>query len=414
MRVAVIGGGVAGVTAADTVKALKEEAEVIVITRERFTLYSRPAIYEIVKGAKSPEDLVIRGSKWFRDRGIELVEGVSADEVDYERRLIKLSDGEIIGYDRLVLATGSQPFFPPIEGLGLGGIHSFYTIEDALALARALRKGLNVVIVGAGPVGVKLAETIVSRYSSGIKVTIVEVLDRPLPRFLDREAGEIVKRLLEEHGIKLELGRSIRRFIGDGVVEKAILDDGRTIDCDLAVIAAGVRPSTRLAEAMGLEVKRGIVVNKYMETSVRGIYAAGDVAEVRGYEPGLNPVWPVAYMQGVVAGANIAGRKLSYMGLPAMNAQELFGVPIMSFGLLDPPKDATIRVYRRGGEYARIIVSGNRILGAVLVGMEEEAGPLFNVIASGAEVHGLDFIAEAIVPGLPQILGPRLQLDIWV
>ena len=408
LRVVVIGGGIAGVKAAETVREHLGDAEVTLVSGERTPFYSRPAIYEVLAGLRGPEDIVIHPDDWFDEADIQLLRGVEASRIDLEGRRVELSDGRSVEYDRLVLATGSKPVAPPVEGLGLGGIHGFYTLEDALKVSAELSRSSHVLVLGAGPVGLKVAESIVRRRGSSARVTVVEKLDRPLPRFLDAEAGEMLARLLEDRGVELLLGRSVARFEGDGRVEAAVLDDGRRLECDLAIVSVGVRPNADLAARSGIRVRRGVVVKPSMETSAPGIYAAGDVAEVEGYSPPINPVWPVAYEQGVVAGLNIAGFKTIYKGLPLMNASQIFGKTIISFGeAAEPPPGSTIHVYRRRGSYVKVVRVGGRILGALFFGEEDGAGAMFNLAASGLDIPGLEALLEAAAPGYGPILGLR-------
>lgn len=406
MEVVIVGGGIAGVRAAEALKEWREDADVTIVTREGYTLYSRPAIYEVLSGKKAPEDLVIHGPGWFRSIGISLIERVEVESIDPDSKKVRLATGEYIKYDKLVLATGSKPIRPPIEGVSLRGIHGFYTIDDALALAREIHRGSRVLVVGAGPVGLKVAESVIDRYGSSVEVTVVEKLDRPLPRFLDPEAGRLLAGILEEHGVKLRLSTSVVRFEGEDRLEAAVLDNGEKLDCDVAVIAVGVSPDTGLAERAGLAVSRGILVNPRMETSHPDIYAAGDVAEVKGYDPPVNPVWPVAYEQGSVAGLNIAGIKFEYRGFPLMNAQTIFGIPIISFGYVyPPPPGSSVKVYKGRGEYVKVVAKEGRVLGAILIGIEDAAGTLFNLVASETVVPGLNVILESRPKGFPEFLG---------
>lgn len=408
LRVVVVGGGIAGVKAAETVRERLGDAEIVLVSGERAPFYSRPAIYEVLAGLRGPEDIVVRADDWFDKENILLLRGVEAYRVDLEGRRVVLSDGRSLEYDRLVIATGSRPATPPVEGLGLGGIHGFYTLEDALKVSAELSRDSRVLVLGAGPVGLKVAESIVRRYGSSARVALVEKLDRPLPRFLDAEAGGMLARLLEDMGVELFLGRSVARFEGEGRVEAAVLDDGRRLECDLAVVSVGVRPNTGLARRSGIRVRRGVVVEPSMETSVPGIYAAGDVAEVEGYSPSINPVWPVAHEQGVVAGLNIAGFKAIYRGLPLMNASQIFGKTIISFGYAaEPPPGSAVHVHRRRGSYVKVVRMGGRVLGALFLGEEDGAGALFNLAASGLEIPGLEALLEAAAPGYAPILGLR-------
>lgn len=408
MKVVIIGAGVAGIKAAETIRRNLPESRITVVSKEPVAFYSRPGIYKIVTGEKEPGDLIIYPDKWFNEMDVEFLKGVEAKGINIEEKSVNLSQEESLKYDRLILATGSKPFIPPIDGISLKGIHGFYTLEDAVKVSADLHKGCQVVVVGAGPVGVKVAESIVKRYGSSVKVTLVEKLDRPLPRLLDEETGRMMKKLLEDKGIKLRLGQGVKRFEGEERVETSILEDGERVECDLAVISVGVRPNVDLARQAGMRVGRGVLVKPTMETSVPGVYAAGDVAEVEGYEPSINPVWPAAFEQGVTAGLNIAGTPSIYRGLPLLNAAEIFGIPLISFGKVhSPPPGSRIHVYRRGDSVVKIVSHGERIIGAIFLGEEEGAGTVFNMVAGGLKIPGLEDFLATQIPSYGALLGVR-------
>ncbi len=319
MRVVVVGGGAAGITAART--ARERGAEVTLITEDDRVAYSPCAIPFVLSGEiERAEDIVMRSPEYYERMGIDLRLRTRVEEVDPEERVVETEDGTI-EFDAAVLAVGGEPLIPPIEGAELDGVLTVRRFSDIERLERAVRSAERAVVVGAGPIGVEMAHALHRR---GLKVTLVEMLDRVLPQLLDRDLAAELQERMEKEGVRVLLGDPVEEIRGDGSVESVVVG-GEELEADLVIMAAGVRPRTELFEAMnaavtpfGVEVDPALRVKTEDGGVFEGIYAAGDCAAdwcpITG-ETVPSQLGTVAVRQGRVAGLNAAeGPRVTWSG----------------------------------------------------------------------------------------------------
>ena len=289
--------------------------------------------------------------------------------IDPAKQIVRLADGRDVPYDKLLVATGSRPFVPPMAGLDqVEKKFSFLTLDDAHALAAALTPLSRVLIVGAGLIGTKCAEGIRHLCRS---LTIVDMAPRILPAVLDEEAAALVQRRMEAHGIAFRLSDSVARF------EKnlAHLQSGAEIPFDVLVLAVGVRPRTELVEAAGGKVERGIATDACQRTSLPNVYAAGDCTRSHDISTGADKILailPNAYLQGETAGRSMAGEDVPFDKAIPMNAGGFFGLHVVSAGDLNGESD----IVRQGGSYKRLVRRDGRLVGFLLVGDVSPRGHL--------------------------------------
>ncbi|MGA9350671.1 MAG: FAD-dependent oxidoreductase, partial [Anaerolineae bacterium] len=307
MHFVIIGNGVAGVTAA---RALSEGgAEVEVYTQEAHHYYPRPRLQRFLAGEIELEDLYLYSPAWYEGQGIAVHLGAEVMGLDPTAKRIALaactersrSNGCEVSYDRLLLATGSRPFIPPIEGVDKEGVFTLRTIEDALAIRRWAEGAKRAVVVGGGLLGLEAARALMVL---GLRVTVLEYESYLLQRQLDAEGGALLRKLIGAMGIEVALNASSQAILGDGQATGVLLQDGRTIEGDLILISTGIRSNVKLAQEAGLEVHRGVVVDEHLRTSAEDIYAAGDVAEFQGRVYGIIPA---ALEQARTAALNMLG-----------------------------------------------------------------------------------------------------------
>jgi len=308
-------------------------------------------------------------------------------------KTVLLDDGQCLSYDRLLLATGSSPARPPIQGLDGPGVFFLRQWDDALAIREAAGQARQAVIIGGGRIGVKCAFAL---RHLGLEVTVVEMLHWIVPLQFDAVAGDIFNRAVRAQGIKLELGQGGREIVRqDGQVRAVLLEDGRRLEADLVVVAVGVRPNVELARQAGIQVRHGVLVDKGLRTSAPQVYAAGDVVETTDVATGesiVSGTWTNAAEMGRIAGVNMAGGVAEYDGaLGVINALELAGIPVISVGLLEPPAGDGYRVFtwRRGNDYRKLVVRDNMLVGALLVGDIEGAGVYTGLIKRRADLGEL-------------------------
>src|SRR5436190_17441135 len=273
----IIGAALAGAKAAEALREEGFDGRIVLIGSERELPYERPPLSkEYLRGEAPREKARVHDEGFYESHDIELRTGTTATALDTAGSEVELEGGERLKYDRLLLATGAEPRQLGVPGADLEGVHYLRDLDDADALAALLAKGSGrAAVIGAGWIG---SEVAASARTKGLDVALVEMTDVPLQRVLGSEVGEIYADVHRQHGVDLHLGVGIERFEGAGRVERVKLDGGRSIECDFAVVGVGVVPRTDLAERAGLEVGNGIQVSKRLETSVAGVFAAGDVA----------------------------------------------------------------------------------------------------------------------------------------
>ena len=334
-----------------------------------------------------------RPADFYQKNGAEVLYGRAARKIDPEAKTVELDGGEAIPYDRLLVATGSRPFVPPMQGLdGVKDRFPFMTMDDMLALEGALSKDKDVLVIGAGLIGLKCVEGILERVKS---VSVVDMADRILPSILDKEGAAIVQRGLEARGVKFFLGAE--RFEGSAAYLK---NSKKKIEFDILVVAVGVRPNTELVKESGGEVNRGIVVDKGMRTSIKDVYAAGDCAE--GYDSSVGSgrilaLLPNAYFQGSVAGVNMAGGMAVHDDAIPMNAIGFFETHVLTAGVYEGEciEEVSDKVYKK------LFLKEGRLVGFILINDFLRAGIYTSLIRNKTPLAEVDF---ELIKNRPQLL----------
>ncbi|MDI6716811.1 MAG: FAD-dependent oxidoreductase [Actinomycetota bacterium] len=390
MSYVIIGNSVAAVGAIEAIRKVDKKKKITVISAEPYHVYSRPLISEYLAGQVDESMMAYRDANFYEVNGVEAILGKTVVSIDVSKKSVKLDDGKSIKYDKLLIATGGTPFIPPMKGLGKDRIFTFIKLDDAKKLDALAPELSHVVIIGAGLIGLKAAESLHHR---GVKVTVVELADRVMATVLDADAGQIVQSALENAGINIITQNTVAEILGGDEVSGVKLKDGQVIDCDAVIVAIGVVPNASLAKDSGIEVNRGIVVNDRMLTSAENIFAAGDVTEGPDYLSGGNrviPIWPNAYVQGKIAGYNMAGIDRKFDGAVAVNSIELFGVPVVTAGLSNVvADDLEILAKAEGNNYRKVVLRGNKVVGAVFVGGIDRAGIITGLIRDQIDVSGM-------------------------
>ncbi|HEX2189393.1 MAG TPA: FAD-dependent oxidoreductase [Longimicrobiaceae bacterium] len=311
--VVVLGAGAAGAAAAEMLRRQGFAGRVILVGAEDEVPYDRPNLSkDYLAGSASEEWIPLRSRDFYAQNGIELALGVPAVEIDTRGRRVVLADGSAHGYDALLLATGAEPVRPDVPGADLPHVHYLRTLADSRALIAGAEKAGRAVVLGAGFIGLEAAASLRAR---GLEVQVVAPGERPLGRVMGLELGDFVRALHEEHGVVFHLGRTAREILADAVV----LDDGRSLPAELVVAGIGVRPLDGLAGRAGIAVERGVLVDEHLETSVPGVFAAGDVARYPDPRFGGRirvEHWVAAQRQGQAAARNLLGRREPFRDVP--------------------------------------------------------------------------------------------------
>lgn len=415
MKYVIIGNSVAAVGAMRAIRALDRDGDITVISRERYQAYGRPLISYLLGGLINEKRMAYLPPDFYESNRIKLLLESEAVNVDTGKNLVTLKNGEKIKYDRLLLATGGDPFVPPIEGLkGKERVFTFTTWDDAVKLKAVAAEIEHAVIIGGGLIGLKAAEGL---QLLGKKVTIIELADRVLSAAFDKPAGRIIARKMQANGINVITEETVTTINGTGsAISSVTLQSGETLACDTVVVAIGVRPAAAFLANSDIRVNRGVVVNDHMQTSVSTVYAAGDVAEASDFFSGQKnpmPIWPDAYIQGDVAGTDMAGGEKTYAGGLAMNSIEFFKVPTISMGITNPAEDGGFEVLTfQDAEnycYRKVVLKEKRLVGAVLVGVVDRAGIFSGLIREKVDVTR--FRDELLAPDFGFVKLPRQLRD---
>ena len=384
MRYVIIGGSAAAIGCIEGVRSVDKTGEIILITGETEWNYSRPLISYLLEGKTTRDKMWCRPDSFFTRNGVTVKAGVLATALDAGDRTVRLSTGERLAYDRLLAATGSRPFVPPIPGLEtVERTFCFQTLSDASALAEALRPESRVLILGAGLTGVKCAEGIRGLCA---QIAIADLAPRVLPAVLDDTAAAMVQARMEEKGVRFYLNDSAAAFRGN----TARLQSGTELEFDVLVTAVGVRPNTQLVADAGGAVDRGILVDGRCATTLPDVYAAGDCAQ--GYdavsgEKRMLPLWPNAMLQGETAGINMAGGRADYTQGIALNASGVFGLHMITAGSYEG-ESFTVQ---RDGSYKRLVTADGVLKGVIMVGAVSRAGIYTDLIRKKKPLSEIDF-----------------------
>ncbi len=382
MRYLVVGSGPAGISAAEEIRKKDPEGPITMVTADPHPASSPVMLTYWVSGRHPEESLYFRDTaSWAKDHRVTLLCGKKATAVDVHRRVVTLSPGGEIAYDRLLIATGAVPLIPPIPGIQAKGVFAFRTPADAEGILTSRRDLEQVCIMGGGFIGIKLACHLRER---GLKVLVVEKEPRLASRIFDQRASDIVKEHLSGHGLSVETGTGIAEVSNrDGWVSGVRLEDGRIFPAQILVAAVGVRPNAFFLDASLAPGGGGIPVDERMETPLPHVYAAGDVATTRDSltsSPFNNAVWPAATRQGKVAGANMAGGHRTYVHNFNLNALNLYGLQVASAGHPYERQENDIRVFQeeRGTDYRKAVLKSGLLIGFILIGDTSRAGLLIS------------------------------------
>jgi len=382
-RLLVIGAGMAGQATVETALAHDSEAfEVTMVGAESELPYDRVLLSQLLAGSVGEVELWLRPQAWYEKHGVETATGTAVARLDVDERRALLDDGTVRDYDQVVIATGSRPVLPPIDGLERAGVRAFRSLHDVRAMLAAARPGQRAVVVGGGLLGLEAARGLSER---GLRVSVVELAPRLMAAQLDELGARLLERAMRSLGVEIHTGRSVSEVRGDGVPQAAVLDDGRELEAELVVVAAGIRPEAELGTMAGLEVGRGIVVDDEMRASAPETWAVGECAEHRGTVHGL---WAPVLEQARAAGASLAGRPAAFHGSAPATTLKVSGVDLFCAGSpeADEADEEILSLDSRNGTYRRLVLRDGRLRGATLLGDISEARGLREAIRSGAPV----------------------------
>ena len=385
-RVVVVGNGIAGVTAADHVRRTHPSCEIHLVGRERYPLYNRMGITRLIYGRSAMQGLYLLPDAWYGQHSITSWLNTRVDSIDPAARTVTLGTGEVLEYDRLILAAGGRSVVPQIEGFGARGSYILRDAEHAMHLREYVqrRRARRAIVAGGGLLGLEAADGL---RQLGLEVLVLERGPWPLQRQVDERAGRMLQGYLGGLGIgMLTEAEVVAVEAGPAGVSAVRLKDGRTLPCDAFLACAGVRPDTALAVAAGLKVNQGVLVDDRMQTSAPGLYAAGDIAEHDGR---LYGIWPASVAQGETAGVNAAGGERAYSGTVPATILKINGAELVSVGRVAQQDGDEVISFAAPGEYryARLLVREGRIAGAIMIGHGREATLVGDAVRQGRRIE---------------------------
>ena len=384
MKYVVIGASAAGISGVKTLRELDKDAEIILVSKDE-NVYSRCILNHYISNHRDVEALNFTDNKFFEDNNITWIKGVEVKSIDDKAQSLELSNGETLTYDKVMLCTGASAFIPPVEGLREGNnVVGLRNLEDAVLIKEVAKKVKNVVVLGAGLVGIDAVSGLLGK---GLNVSLVEMGNKILPLQLDKYTSDVYQKKFSENGVNLKLGvRAEKLILDENKNPKALVintgNGTEEVPCELVIVATGVRSNTSFLEGSNIEFdKFGLIIDEKGKTNIENVYGAGDIT-------GRNPIWPTAVKEGIIAANNMLGNEMimtDFFG--SKNTMNFVGVPTMSLGDTEP-KDETYKVDVKidGDNYKKIIHKDGRIYGAIIQGDLSYAGVLTQLIKENIDI----------------------------
>ncbi|NSW91411.1 MAG: NAD(P)/FAD-dependent oxidoreductase [Firmicutes bacterium] len=388
MSYVIIGNSTAAVGAVEGIRKYDIETPIVIISDEPYHTYSRPLISYYLGGKVAEENMYYRSRDFYEKNKVKPILGIKAKSVDFDKKEVVLQDESKIQYSKLLIATGGKPFIPPLEGLDKKNVFNFIKFDDVKEIEKVAVKGSRAVVVGASFSGLKAVEALVQR---GVNVTVIDIMDRIMPRVFDETASSIALKTLREHGVEVLLKTTVEKIIGGENAEGVILKDGRELPCNFIILAMGVRCNTDLVKDTKLKINRGIVVDDRMRTNIPDVYAAGDAAEGYNFIEGRNmeiAIIPNAYRQGETAGENMAGKERLFNKGFIMNSMPLLGLSIISAGLSESGEGIRVKaIYKnRENTYKKFYIRDKKLVGYLLINDIDRAGIYTDLIRREVDI----------------------------
>jgi len=382
MRVVILGGNIAGTNAADIIKKEDPSTEIEIFTEDSNFSYSRIKLPAFLGGRVQEDELITHPEEWYQSRNIIFNKNCCAVQIIPEEKRVLFENGQETTYDKLLLCIGSKSNILPIPGIDNEGVFTLKTVEDAKRIREYAKTKNTAIVIGGGLLGLEIAKSLTDL---NLDVTVLEVFPRLLPRQLDVEGAEMLEQILSDFNIKVGLQASAKEITGDGELVVS-LTDGREFKSEMIVFAVGVKANIEVARNSGIEVNRGIIVNNRMQTNLTDVYSAGDCAEYNGMVWGIVPV---AFEQSRIAALNILGKEIEYTDVVPSNTLKILEIDLTSIGKVTPEEQLPEEIKFVDNEkriYKKIVIDGNRMIGAILLGDRTNQAEIMRLIKDKVDI----------------------------
>lgn len=391
-----VGGGMAAGNCARHLREEGADGDVLIVGRELDPPYNRPPLSKTyVRGEESREDILFRPPEWYVEQNIELLTRTSVTSLDLDARVAKLSNKQEIAFDRLLLATGSNVRILHVDGAQLDGIHYLRTMRNADALREELDGAGRVAVVGGSYIGTELAASF-TKLGKEVELIMIEAVTHE--RFYGPEVGGFFQGVLEEHGVKVHGSQELERFEGDdGRVHRLVTKSGLEVECDFVVIGAGVHPELHLAEQAGIEIGKGVLTDRYLETSAPGVFAAGDIAEYDSVVHGGRiriEHWDVAFNHGKYAALNMLGKKQEYDVVPYFWSDLADWTSMEYVGPASDWDEIWWRGSREEGKFTAWYIKDSKLAAALTVGRSDDLQTASRLLREKTNLSGKRALIE--------------------
>ncbi|WP_042272829.1 NAD(P)/FAD-dependent oxidoreductase [[Clostridium] dakarense] len=381
MKYIVIGASAAGISGAKTLRTLDKNAEITLISKDE-NVYSRCILHHYISGHRDIEKLNFVDENFFKENDINWIKGIEVKGVNDIERTINLSNGEILSYDKLMICSGASAFIPPIEGLReANNVVGLRNLDDAVIIKEQVKNVKNVVVLGAGLVGIDAVSGLIDY---DVNITLVEMGEKILPIQLDSYTSKVYENKFTERGVNLKLGVKAEKLLLDSNnnPKGLMINTGEEIPCELVIVATGVRSNISFLENSNIKYdKFGLIIDEKGKTNIKDVYGAGDVS-------GRNPIWPTAVKEGIIAANNMAGKDMvmtDFFG--SKNTMNFVGIATMSIGMIEPKDDTyNVEVDIDKESYKKIIHKDGKIYGSIIQGDLSYAGILTQLIKENIDV----------------------------
>lgn len=381
MRYVVIGASAAGISGAKTLRELDKNAEIVLISKDE-NVYSRCILHHYISSHRDVDALNFTGKEFFEENNITWMKGLEVKALNDKEQTLELSNGETLSYDKLLVCSGASAFIPPVPGLREGNnVVGLRNLDDAILIKEQAKKVKNVVVLGAGLVGIDAVSGLLGQ---GLNISLVEMSNKILPLQLDKHASDVYEKKFIEEGVSLKLDVKAEKLLLDenNNPKALVLNTGEEVPCELVIVATGVRSNVAFMKNSNVECDRfGLIIDAKGQTNIENIYGAGDVT-------GRNPIWPTAVKEGIIAAHNMLGKEMvmtDFFG--SKNTMNFVGIATMSLGMVEPADETYIVETKvEDNNYKKIIHKDGKIYGAIIQGDLSYAGVLTQLIKENIDV----------------------------